>query len=77
MSGNNWKAYNQLKTYITDKAVNVNIKYQRPYTIDNWIGSTEWHIIDNRHVKFPALPHCEWSRTIAAVATKLYPEVSG
>ena len=36
-SGNSWKAYNQLKTYITDKAVNVNVKYQRPYTIDNWI----------------------------------------
>jgi hypothetical protein len=35
-SGHSWKAYNTLKGYITDKDVNVNAKYQRPYTIDNW-----------------------------------------
>jgi hypothetical protein len=35
-SGHSWKAYQTLKSFITDKSVNVNIKYQRPYTIDNW-----------------------------------------
>jgi hypothetical protein len=35
-SGHSWKAYNTLKSYITDKQVTVNVKYQRPYTVDNW-----------------------------------------
>lgn len=35
-SGHSWKAYNTLKSYITDKDVTVNAKYQRPYVIDNW-----------------------------------------
>ena len=67
-SGNSWKAYNQLKTYITDKAVNVNVKYQRPYTIDNWI-----HIIamsnslralrmeqDDRRWFYPEVSEARW-----------------
>ena len=36
-TGQSFKAYNQLKGYITDKSINVNEKFQRPYTIDNWI----------------------------------------
>lgn len=35
-SGHSWKAYNTLKSYITDKQVTVNVKYQRPYTLENW-----------------------------------------
>lgn len=35
-SGHSWKAYNTLKTYITDKDITINAKYQRPYRIDNW-----------------------------------------
>ena len=34
--GSSWKAYNTLKSVLTDKDVTVNQKYQRPYTIDNW-----------------------------------------
>lgn len=36
-SGHSWKAYNKLKGYITDKAVEVNQKYIRPYRIENWV----------------------------------------
>lgn len=35
-SGHSWKAYNTLKSYITDKDLRVNIKYQKPYVIENW-----------------------------------------
>jgi hypothetical protein len=35
-SGHSWKAYNKLKSIITDRDVTVNQKYQRPYTIENW-----------------------------------------
>ena len=35
-SGQSWKAYNKLKSAITDKEVEVNEKYQRPYLIENW-----------------------------------------
>jgi hypothetical protein len=35
-SGHSWKAYNKLKSYITDTDVNVNQKFQRSYTIENW-----------------------------------------
>jgi hypothetical protein len=35
-SGNSWKAYNKLKSAITDREIEVNEKYQRPYTIENW-----------------------------------------
>jgi hypothetical protein len=35
-SGSSWKAYNQLKSIITDHDVTVNQKYMRQYTIDNW-----------------------------------------
>ena len=35
-SGHSWKAYNLLKSFITDKEVTVNAKFQRPYVVDNW-----------------------------------------
>lgn len=35
-SGHSWKAYNNLKSYITDKDLRVNVKYQKPYVIENW-----------------------------------------
>ena len=35
-AGHNFKAYNILKSYVTDREVEVNIKYQRPYIIENW-----------------------------------------
>jgi hypothetical protein len=35
-SGHSWKAYNQLKSLITDTEVQVNQKYQRRYLIQNW-----------------------------------------
>ena len=35
-SGHSWKAYNQLKSVITDREVTVNAKYQRPYVVENW-----------------------------------------
>lgn len=35
-TGHSFKAYNILKSYITDKNINVNEKFQRPYTVENW-----------------------------------------
>ncbi len=35
-SGHSWKAYNKLKSVITDSEVQVNQKYQRRYIIENW-----------------------------------------
>lgn len=35
-TGQSFKAYNLLKTYITDKHIDVNEKYQRQYKIENW-----------------------------------------
>lgn len=35
-SGHSWKAYNHLKGYITDRDIEVNEKYQRPYRVENW-----------------------------------------
>jgi hypothetical protein len=34
--GHSWKAYNKLKSVITDKEIEVNEKYQRTYIIENW-----------------------------------------
>lgn len=36
-SGHSWKAYNRLKSYITDKDIDFNQKYMRPYRVDNWV----------------------------------------
>lgn len=35
-TGQSFKAYNILKSYLTDKSIEVNEKFQRPYTIENW-----------------------------------------
>lgn len=35
-SGHSWKAYNRLKSYITDKEIDCNQKYQRTYRVENW-----------------------------------------
>lgn len=35
--GHSFQAANNLKTYITDKQININPKYGREYQIDNWI----------------------------------------
>jgi hypothetical protein len=35
-SGHSWKAYNKLKSYITDKDIEFNQKYMRAYRVDNW-----------------------------------------
>lgn len=35
-SGHSWKAYNKLKSAITDRTVEVNEKFQRTYTVENW-----------------------------------------
>lgn len=68
-SGHSWKAYNTLKSYITDKDVMVNAKYQRPYVIDNWA-----HIIacsnsmralrmeqDDRRWFYPEIAEVPWT----------------
>lgn len=36
-SGSSWKAYNSLKSIITDHSVTVNQKYMRQYVVDNWV----------------------------------------
>lgn len=35
--GRNQKAYDRLKSYITDQYINVNEKFQRPYRVRNWV----------------------------------------
>lgn len=35
-SGHSWKAYNRLKTYVSDEFITVNIKFEKAYTIPNW-----------------------------------------
>lgn len=36
-SGHSWKAYDTLKGAITEKKIEVNQKFQMPYTLDNWL----------------------------------------
>lgn len=36
-TGQSFKAYNILKSYVTDKHIEVNEKFQRPYKIENWV----------------------------------------
>lgn len=35
-SGHSWKAYNRLKSLVTDRDIEVNPKFLRPYKIENW-----------------------------------------
>lgn len=69
-SGHSWRAYNRLKSYITDRDVTVNIKYQRPYTIENWAHiyacSNSMRALkmegDDRRWFYPELTETSWSR---------------
>jgi hypothetical protein len=69
-SGHSWKAYNALKSMITDTQIEVNQKYQRTYTVENWC-----HIIacsnstnalkmeqDDRRWYYPLLTEILWPR---------------
>lgn len=70
-SGHSWKAYQKLKSVITDRQVEVNQKYQRTYTIDNWC-----HILacsnsmralrmeeDDRRWYYPEVTEASWARS--------------
>lgn len=69
-SGHSWKAYNTLKSVITDKDVEVNEKYQKAYRLENWC-----HIIassnsmralkmenDDRRWFYPEVSEIAWPR---------------
>ena len=69
-SGHSWKAYNRLKSYITDREVTVNQKYQRPYLVENWAHvfacSNSLRALrmeeDDRRWFYPTLTEVSWSR---------------
>lgn len=69
-SGHSWKAYNKLKSAITDKEVEVNEKYQRTYTIENWCHvfacSNSMKALrmeeDDRRWFYPEVTEEKWSR---------------
>lgn len=42
--GHSWKAYNRLKTYLTDDYIEANIKHMATYTIPNW---THYYLCSN------------------------------
>lgn len=69
-SGHSWKAYNNLKAKITDKHIDVNEKFEKPYTIENWA-----HIVafsnsmralkieqDDRRWFYPKVTEARWSK---------------
>jgi len=69
-TGHSFKAYNVLKHYLTDKSIRVNEKFQRPYTIENWV-----HIVacsnskkalrieeTDRRWFYPKLSEAPWDR---------------
>lgn len=45
--GHSWKAYNRLKTYLTDDYIEANIKHQATYTIPNW---THYYLCSNEMI---------------------------
>ena len=69
-SGHSWKAYNKLKSAITDKEVEVNEKYQRPYLIENWCHifacSNSMRALkieeDDRRWYYPEVTEDKWPR---------------
>jgi hypothetical protein len=69
-SGHSWKAYNKLKSAITDKEIEVNEKYQRSYTIENWCHvfacSNAMRALrieeDDRRWFYPEVTEEKWSR---------------
>ncbi len=67
-SGGSWKTYNKIKSMITDDHISVNEKFQRAYTIDNFL-----HIIacsnadrpirmasDDRRWYYPVMAETKW-----------------
>lgn len=69
-AGQSWKAYNVLKSAVTDRDVYVNEKYMRPYRVENWA-----HIIacsnsmralkmeqDDRRWFYPQMNEVPWPR---------------
>lgn len=34
--GHSWKAYNKLKSYVTDEEIEVNVKHEKTWTMPNW-----------------------------------------
>lgn len=69
-SGHSWKAYNTLKSYITDKDIQVNEKYMRPYRIENWAhmiaNSNSRRALkmegDDRRWFYPKITEQPWSK---------------
>jgi hypothetical protein len=42
--GHSWKAYNTLKSYVTDRHIEANIKFMATYTLPNW---THYYLCSN------------------------------
>lgn len=69
-SGHSWKAYNNLKHFITDKFVDVNEKFERPYLIENWahffVSSNSRRALkmedDDRRWYYPTVTEMAWPR---------------
>jgi hypothetical protein len=68
-TGHSWKAYNMLKTVLTDRFLTINRKHQRQYKVDNWLhviacsnssrplkledGDRRWHVPKVTEDKWP------------------------
>lgn len=69
-SGSSWKAYNALKSVITDTQVQVNEKYMRQYNIENWCHvlacSNSMRALkmenDDRRWFYPEVTEVPWSK---------------
>lgn len=69
-SGHSWKAYNELKSAITDKEISVNEKFEKSYTVKNWIHifacSNSLRALkmdeDDRRWFYPEVTEEKWSR---------------
>jgi hypothetical protein len=69
-SGHSWKAYNKLKSVITDRDIEVNEKYQKAYVIENWCHvfacSNSMKALkmeeDDRRWFYPEVTEDKWSR---------------
>lgn len=69
-SGSSWKAYHALKAVITDKDIQVNRKYVRQYTIENWChvlaSSNSMRALkmenDDRRWFYPEVSEVPWSK---------------
>lgn len=67
-SGHSWKAYNRLKGFITDRMVDVNEKFERPYKIENWshffVSSNSRRALkmedDDRRWFYPTVTEVAW-----------------